>query len=336
MVTFQRKIIYMGYAPIGARNEQLKDVPKALLDGLSCEEVEISGSDGVKLAGIEVSQEQTQAASPPTILLYLQGNAGNPLHRLPIFQTLLHHKSSASKPLKVLSVAPRSYWKSTNRRPTQVGILSDYTHIIHHTLRSYPQSPIILYGHSLGGSIAVCLLAHLDKLKRESAVKQVGYSRIRGFILENPFSSIPNMVRALYPQPWLPYHYLAPLALDKWDAYQALKETTALSILDPNVEGGEVTASVLGRVAKDMLVLVSENDELVPSSMGRVLFDASKDGRNMENVGDEAGLGRVKVVRGALHEDMWRKWEWEKFVWGYIESVEKRWDVESDLTANDS
>ncbi|TFK61520.1 hypothetical protein BDN72DRAFT_935056 [Pluteus cervinus] len=75
MVIFQRKIIYMGtgYAPIGARSKQLKNVPKALVDRLSCEEVEISSSDRVNLAGIEVSREFTQAASPPTILLYIQG-----------------------------------------------------------------------------------------------------------------------------------------------------------------------------------------------------------------------------------------------------------------------
>lgn len=47
---------------------------------------------------------------------------------------------------------------------------------------------------------------------------------IAGLILENPLPSIPYMVRALYPQRWLPYHYLGPFAFDKWDALSAIEQ----------------------------------------------------------------------------------------------------------------
>lgn len=47
---------------------------------------------------------------------------------------------------------------------------------------------------------------------------------IAGLILENPLPSIPYMVRSLYPQRWLPYHYLGPFAFDKWDALPAIEQ----------------------------------------------------------------------------------------------------------------
>ena len=97
-------IVSKGYAPIGARNEKLEDVPKALLDGLSCEEVEVAGSDGVKLAGISVSREDSQSTSPPTILLYLQGMFPLFSDLLPVIDSTRTYVSKALVRLRLLIV----------------------------------------------------------------------------------------------------------------------------------------------------------------------------------------------------------------------------------------
>jgi pimeloyl-ACP methyl ester carboxylesterase len=201
------------------------------------------------------------------------GNAGNPLHRLPVFEALLSRLQST----QIIAVAPRSYWKSSPRRPSEQGILSDYRHALNYTISRWPNSAVILYGHSLGGSAAVRLT---------SVLKSEDYPSVKGLILENPFASIPQMVTALYPQRWLPYHYLTPFVWDKWDAVAAMKGTPA--------------DSLLARLSQDMLVLLSEKDEVVPNSMGSELFDL---------VGGE-GSRRKVTIQDALHEDAWQQRQW--------------------------
>jgi pimeloyl-ACP methyl ester carboxylesterase len=185
----------------------------------------------------------------------------------------------------LVAVAPRSYWKSTPTRPSERGILSDYTHALDYTIKRWPDSRIILYGHSLGGSAAVCLTSALDSNK---------YSNVQGLILENPFASIPEMVKALYPQRWLPYHYLTPFVWDRWDAVHAASNMSQ--------------DSLLRRLSNDMLVLLSEKDELVPNWMGTGILNAAK------------SKGRSSVViRDALHENAWGQGQWVREIAKYID-----------------
>lgn len=216
-------------------------------------------------------------------LSHVTGNAGNPLHRLPVFKTLLSHPSFKSR-VGLVAVAPRSYWKSTPTRPSERGILGDYTHALNYTIKRWPNSRIVIYGHSLGGSAAVCLTSALDS---------EDYPNVQGLILENPFSSIPEMVKALYPQRWLPYHYLTPFVWDTWDAVHAASNMPQ--------------SSLLWRLSKDMLVLLSEKDELVPNWMGMGILNATK----------SKGTSSV-VIRDALHETAWEQGQWVREVAQYV------------------
>lgn len=277
---------------------------------MNCEEVNVSTGDG-SLSGIVVSPETPlkDPKVPSTVVLYLQGeqklvsnlvmqhshssvgNTGNPLHRLPVFEMLLSRASS----IKLVAIAPRSYWKSSPRRPNEAGILSDYRYALDHTISRWPESTIILYGHSLGGAVAVRLASSLDSAE---------YPTVNGLILENPFASIPQMVTAMYPQRWLPYHYLTPFVWDKWDAVQAMKSMRPHSLLQ--------------RLSHGMLVLLSEKDEVVPISMGTELFDIVQGG----------GMRRKVIIKSALHDNAWQRRQWSVEVIKYIEETNTNKTIE--------
>ncbi|KAI0315817.1 Alpha/Beta hydrolase protein [Amylostereum chailletii] len=281
MYLFQRRIIYMGYAPIGSRTERLQDV--SIPHDVFCDNIQVSTDKKAPLSGVILRRCSDEQTPPRTVIVYFQGNAGNPLHRIPVFTALLRAVPS----LTVLAVAPRSYWTSPGR-PTQSGITADYTRVLSHAAARFPHATIVAYGHSLGGAAALCVLAALD-------AGQVPH--LRGLVLENPFASIPAMVRALYPQRWLPYHHMGPLVWDRWDAVRA-------------VSGAGAAPSKLGALMRGMMVLVSERDEVVPCAMGREVARA-------------AGAERLVVVRGALHEDAWTRRQWAEEMKSYVQSLER-------------
>lgn len=237
------------------------------------------------------------------------GNAGTPLGRLPAFERLLlgirlsQNSALPSDSLSetaILAIAPRSFWKSTPRRPTEVGLLSDYEHALSYACRRFPFSNIILYGHSLGGAAAVCLAARI----RDEGI----YHNVKGMVLENPFASIPAMVKALYPQRWLPYHYLGGFAFDKWDAVSAMSRA---QVQDDN--------SLLRRLSQSMLLILSKKDEIVPNEQGLELFEAANSG---PSDGSEARRSRVVVMTTALHENAWTERQWRSEVEQYIRSLQ--------------
>jgi fermentation-respiration switch protein FrsA (DUF1100 family) len=184
-----------------------------------------------------------------------------------------------------------------------------------YTQGRFPTSNIVVYGHSLGGAGAVCLLTQLYEAEQREGQRgrkssertryhDPRYRNIKGLILENPFASIPGMVRALYPEGWIPYRHLAPLAFDKWDAMSAIRQIGNGQTLRSN--------SVLKRLLPHMMVLVSEKDELVPKEMGTELFDAGVGSRVAGEDTDKAlaGIGRKVVIKDALHENAWEQRQW--------------------------
>jgi fermentation-respiration switch protein FrsA (DUF1100 family) len=133
------------------------------------------------------------------------------------------------------------------------------------------------------------------------------FANIKGLVLENPFSSIPGMAKALYPERWTPYRYMAPLAWDKWDAQSAIRDAQGEKF-------------VLSRLRKDMMVVVSEKDELVPKAMGERLWEASSNDTDKEGTD---GFGSKVVIRDALHEDAWTHRQWLKEMMRYIAEVRR-------------
>ncbi|CUA70448.1 hypothetical protein RSOLAG22IIIB_04186 [Rhizoctonia solani] len=264
----------------------------------------VQNGTSANLSGIIVSRLGVAKTSlPPLVVMYLQGNAGNPLHRIPKFR-LLAGKSidNSEREVQVIAVAPRSYWKSTNTSPSESGLLSDYTAVLDWISTAYPNSPVVLYGHSIGGSIAVKLLA--------SSLPDALASRVRGLVLENAFTSIPAMVRAVYPSKWLPYYYLGPFVFDKWDALSALRQCASRPCALRNVI----------RCPPSILIIHSENDELVPVEMGREIVQAA----SLVHQRSSSPLGtgpRHVLIPGALHDDAFTKRQWRDEIRSYMAEV---------------
>ncbi|KWU42271.1 hypothetical protein RHOSPDRAFT_21556 [Rhodotorula sp. JG-1b] len=228
LVLFQRRVIYLPSVPPGTRDEP---VPHQT-GNLEVKEVQLQSEEPsrwlrrtVNLRGIAVEWRSGKAdalAGPErrVVIVYLQGNAGTPLLRLPVFRKLLKPDRSTARSrqprITLLAVAPRSYWLSDRTTPTEHGVLADYRAALAYAQERYgSDATYVLYGHSLGGAAAVLLM--LRQLDERTP-------HIAGLILENPLPSIPYMVRSLYPQRWLPYHYLGPFAFDKWDALPAIEQ----------------------------------------------------------------------------------------------------------------
>lgn len=129
-----------------------------------------------------------------------------------------------------------------------------------------------------------------------SALGSKDYPNVQGLILENPFASVPEMVKALYPQRWLPYHYLTPFVWDRWDAVRAASSMSR--------------DSLLWRLSEDTLILVSEKDELVPNWMGVGILDATK-----------SEGGSSVIIRDALHENAWEQKQWATAIAQYVDNI---------------
>lgn len=242
-----------------------------------------------------------------------------------MFTTLLDACNTVSLSPAIFAPAPRSYWASTNRTPTQRGILTDYLHAINYATQRWPGTPLVLYGHSLGGAIATCLLGALDDVDGPLDLKSLTSRTrdncapaIQGLVLENPFASIPDMVRELYPQRWLPYRFLAPLAWDKWDALGALRKCKQ--------------GSVLQKISRNALVVVSEKDEVVPKTMGEAMFremamnelevEALSSGPATSTTSTEppgsVAKPKLLIIKDALHENAWMQRQWAVGVARYL------------------
>jgi fermentation-respiration switch protein FrsA (DUF1100 family) len=144
--------------------------------GLAYEEVWPETEDGVKLHGWFVPGEEKGPA-----VLFLHGNAGNVSHRLDKLVVL--HGLGAS----VLMLDYRGYGKSAGA-PDEPGLTLDAeAGYVELRRRVSADRPIVLYGESLGGTVAT-----------ELATRHP----VQGLVLESTPSSILGVAQHHYP--WLP------------------------------------------------------------------------------------------------------------------------------------
>lgn len=146
-------------------------------EGLEVEEVDFCAEDGAKLHGLWFSQPGAKG-----VLLVCHGNGGSVGFRTWIPRDL------RDVPLHVFLFDYRGYGKSEGV-PGEKGTARDVAaawEVAHERLGRPENPPILLYGRSLGGAVALQLPEDCP---------------VRGVVLESTFTSIVDMGRRLYP--WL-------------------------------------------------------------------------------------------------------------------------------------
>lgn len=162
--------------------------------GLAFEEVPLTTADGQHLHGWYVP-----AATSRTTLLFLHGNAGNISHRLDSLR-IFHGLG-----LNVFIFDYRGYGKSSGR-PSEQGTYRDAEAAWRYLTAERGMKPaeIVLFGRSLGGSVAAWLARQATP---------------RALILESTPTSVPDLAADLYP--WLPARWLCRF---RYDALAAVRE----------------------------------------------------------------------------------------------------------------
>jgi alpha-beta hydrolase superfamily lysophospholipase len=166
-----------------------------------------------------------ESAGAP-VLLYLHG-AGRPVGAS-VYRMRRMHRLGFS----VLAIDYRGFGRSTGELPSEDSVYQDaraaWAWLGHH----HPDRPRYIFGHSLGGAIAVHLASEVDDA--------------RGLIVEGTFPSIAQVFRAMK-WGWLP---VTPFITQRFDA-----------------------AARIGRVKAPVLVVHGSQDRLIPSELGRELYE---------------------------------------------------------------
>jgi len=197
----------------------------------------------------------TMRADDPTgpTVLYFHGNAGNLATRSLRFAAL------QDQGINVIAMSYRGS-SGSGGQPSEAAILSDAQAVFQQVDRFIdglrPQD-LVLYGESLGAAVAVGLMASLDSAERPA-----------GAVLEAPFTSVPDMARAMAE---VPDNLIARIQ-DRWNSLGRANTLTT-----------------------PLLVVHGTADEVTPFAMGRTLFEqaATRD-------------KTFVAAEGASHATTWR------------------------------
>jgi len=155
--------------------------------GLDFDDVTFRTQDGLTLHGWYVA-----AADAPFTILFCHGNAGNIMHRADTID-LFH-----SLGLNCFVFDYRGYGRSEGR-PTEIGTYRDaraaYDWLTQ--VKGVPAERIVLFGRSLGGSIAAHLAGQVDA---------------RAAVVESAFTSYPDIGARMYP--YMPVRIFARFQYD--------------------------------------------------------------------------------------------------------------------------
>ncbi|KAJ1920392.1 bem46 protein, variant [Mycoemilia scoparia] len=204
---FQCDLVYPSSFPATSRER----VPLPSQYGMpDFDDVHLDTHDNVKIRGYLIKRPTEDETRKAPTILYLQANAGNIGHRLPIAKMLYD-----SLNCNIFMLSYRGYGLSEGQ-PREAGIRLDALTALEF-IRSHhltANTKLIAYGQSLGGAVAIDIIANEP-------------NEFAGAILENTFLSIPKLIPSV--MPWL--KYVSFLSSEKWCSEDQIKKITNVPIL---------------------------------------------------------------------------------------------------------
>ncbi len=176
----------------------------------------------VKLHGLWTQNERFLQDSKAPVMLYLHGARYN------VVGSAFRARRMQELGFSVLAVDYRGFGKSTNQLPSETMAYEDARAAWEWLAQRYPDRPRYIFGHSLGGAIAIDLAAQVNDEM--------------GTMVEGTFTSIPDVV-ASYKWGWLP---VGPLITQRFETLERVKKIGAPLLV---VHGSEdrTIAPELGR-----------------------------------------------------------------------------------------
>jgi len=162
----------------------------------------------------------------------------------------------------VLAIDYRGFGASTDELPSESGVVEDAAAAWRWLGERHPDSSRYVFGHSLGGAIAVQLAARLADEPQAVAP--------RGVIVEGTFTSIRDMF-GTFKYGWLP---ISMLITERFDSL-----------------------STVPRIKAPLLVVHGSDDSLVPSRFGRLLYERATAAKRFLLI--EGGTHTTTSWRGA-------------------------------------
>jgi len=198
----------------------------------------------------------------------------------------------------------RGYWSSEGH-PSERGITMDAVAAMAWIREFHNSEPIgsrgehatiVIWGQSIGASVAISLAAKYPKLSQTNL-------SLNALILETPFLSTRAMLQTLYPQKWLPYRHLWPFLWNHLDSWNAL------GLMQRNFEN-------CGSKSPTVSILQAGKDELVPKEHGDTLQRRCLE-LNLDI--------QKKIISGSLHTEVMVRHEGRMAVVEAVEAAVREW-----------
>lgn len=236
--------------------DRVQHLPNRALD-TAVEHVWLNAPDGSRLHALHLPAK----GAPRAVLLFLHGNAEN-------LSSHIHAVSwLPAQGYSVLALDYRGFGRSEGAASIE-SVHQDAAAALAWLLARDAASalPVIVYGQSLGGSVAVRLVAGTTARERIAAV-----------VAESPFASYRGIARQKLGQLWLTWPLQSPLSWLISDRYAAVDVVADLSPIP-------------------LLLIHGERDAVVDASHSQALYAAAREPRDLWLIAES---GHIEATRNA-------------------------------------
>jgi len=208
----------------------------------------VSGND-VRLHALWAAQERADAP----LLLYLHGARRN------VWDSGFRIRNMQALGFAVLAIDYRGFGSSSDELPSEAAVLEDARAAWDWLGREHPGRPRYIFGHSLGGAIAVQLASSVDDA--------------RGLIVEGTFTSVADVFRS-FKWGWLP---VTPLITQRFESVETIARVRT-PVLVVHGSADRLIPPDLGRALYDKaplpkrFVLVEGGTHYSTNGVGQALY----------------------------------------------------------------